>query len=281
MKIGILGFGSLGQYLYKESLTRDDLEVVWVWNRTSSALESIPEDKRLGQIEDIPNHPTVDLIVEVAHPSITKNYGKFLVEQANYFAGSPTCFADAETEKVIRDTLASPQGSQRAVYVPSGAFWGAEDIFKMATLGTLDSLCITMKKHPQSLKLEGDLGEKLAQVIASNQQGEVVLYEGSVRGICPLAPNNVNTMAAGALAGFNLGFDQVQARLVSDTSLDAHVITIEAKGAPNARGECFRVSTERYNPAAVGAVTGSATYASFLSSVLLAHSRKSGLIHLC
>jgi hypothetical protein len=25
-------------------------------------------------------------------------------------------------------------------------------------------------------------------------EGETVLYEGSVRGLCPLAPNNVNTM---------------------------------------------------------------------------------------
>ena len=39
---------------------------------------------------------------------------------------------------------------------------------------------------------------------------------GSVRGLCPLAPNNVNTMAAAALAAHNLGFDKVQGSLVSD-----------------------------------------------------------------
>lgn len=39
--------------------------------------------------------------------------------------------------------------------------------------------------------------------------GEVVLYEGSVRELCPMAPNNVNTMAAAAIAGHNLGFDKV------------------------------------------------------------------------
>jgi aspartate dehydrogenase len=42
--------------------------------------------------------------------------------------------------------------------------------------------------------------------------GEFVLFEGSVRDLCPLAPNNVNTMASAALAGFNLGFDKVKAR---------------------------------------------------------------------
>ena len=279
MKIGLLGFGSLGEYLFNAAQERDELEVVWVWNRTAEALLKLPESLRVAKIEDIASFPPVDIIVEVAHPSITEKYGSFLVRQANYFVGSPTCFADAETEKAVRDTL--KECPNRAVYVPAGAFWGAQDIFKMASNGSLHSLSVTMKKHPSSLKLEGELGERLARVIEDKTEGEVVLYEGSVRGICPLAPNNVNTMAAGALAGFNLGFDGVQARLVSDRSLDAHVITIEASGAPNAQGDAFKISTERYNPAAVGAVTGSATYASFLSSLLQAHSQASGAIHLC
>ena len=42
------------------------------------------------------------------------------------------------------------------------------------------------------------------------------LSPGSVRGLCPVAPNNVNTMAAAALAAHNLGFDKVQGSLVSD-----------------------------------------------------------------
>ena len=39
---------------------------------------------------------------------------------------------------------------------------------------------------------------------------------GPVRGLCPLAPNNVNTMAGGAIAAHTLGFDGVIARLVAD-----------------------------------------------------------------
>ena len=34
--------------------------------------------------------------------------------------------------------------------------------------------------------------------------------------LCPLAPNNVNTMAAAAVAAHNLGLDGTKARLVSD-----------------------------------------------------------------
>ena len=39
---------------------------------------------------------------------------------------------------------------------------------------------------------------------------------GPVRALCPLAPHNVNTMAAAAIAAHNLGFDKVQGQLVSD-----------------------------------------------------------------
>ena len=39
---------------------------------------------------------------------------------------------------------------------------------------------------------------------------------GPVRELCPLAPNNVNTMAAAAIAATSLGFDGVYGRLVAD-----------------------------------------------------------------
>jgi hypothetical protein len=43
----------------------------------------------------------------------------------------------------------------------------------------------------------------------------VELYRGPVRELCPLAPNNVNTMAAAAVAATNLGFDKTIGRLVA------------------------------------------------------------------
>ena len=39
---------------------------------------------------------------------------------------------------------------------------------------------------------------------------------GRVRELCPLAPNNVNTMACAAIAAHNLGFDGVIGCLVAD-----------------------------------------------------------------
>eukprot|EP00052_Salpingoeca_macrocollata_P009367 m.74002 g.74002 ORF g.74002 m.74002 type:complete len:190 (-) comp17070_c0_seq1:82-651(-) len=187
--------------------------------------------------------------------------------------GSPTAFADAATEAALRAAAANDHG--HGLYVPSGALWGAVDLQKMGERGTLKALTVTMRKHPSSFKL----GEPLhsANEKAKEVQGETVLYDGSVRGLCPLAPNNVNTMACAALAAQNLGFDVVKGVLVSDPRLEAHIVEIDATGPGNPPYTC---KTVRYNPAKPGAVTGDATYLSFLSSMLRAGGLGCGL-HFC
>ena len=47
-----------------------------------------------------------------------------------------------------------------------------------------------------------------------------VCFPGPIRELCSLAPNNVNTMAAAALAAHNLGFDKTQGCIVADPRQD-------------------------------------------------------------
>lgn len=96
-----------------------------------------------------------------------------------------------------------------------------------------------------------------------------------------MAPLYPFLQAAAAVAAHTLGFDGVKAVLIADAGLRAHVITIDARGkAPADGGEAFRCFTERYNPAAPGAVTGTATFASFYSSLFAAEGKGAG-VHLC
>ncbi|CAJ0949776.1 unnamed protein product [Ranitomeya imitator] len=138
---------------------------------------------------------------------------------------------------------------------------------KLRRLLIFQGLKITMTKHPQSFKLEGKLSEKDLSAI----QDRTILYEGPIRQLCPMAPNNVNTMAAASLAAHTLGFDEVIGVLVADPSIpDWHIVDIEVTGATNeTTGQVFTVRTSRRNPAAPGAVTGAATFVSFWSSILV------------
>ncbi|KAA0184284.1 hypothetical protein HAZT_HAZT002505 [Hyalella azteca] len=200
---------------------------------------------------------------------LSLQYGEHLLGLAHYLMGSPTALADEQLEQRLR---AKANAGSYGLYLPAGALWGGTDIRKMADLGTLESLKITMKKHPSSFKLVGDLQKTCASVRAE----AVTLYEGRVRELCAVAPNNVNTMAAAAVAAHNLGFDGVQAKLVADPQLSSwHVVEVEV-GGPGG----FQVTTERKNPAAVGAVTGNVTYSAFVSSVLAAGLQGNG-VHLC
>lgn len=148
------------------------------------------------------------------------------------------------------------------------------------------ALFIRMSKHPSCFRLTGDISSD-----CTDGEGRRVLFRGSVAELCPLAPNNVNTMAAAAVAAETLGFTGVQGEIVSDTAWvplkiwqtfhlcwnqailysissclrlrDYHVVEVEVTGTGG-----FSVHTVRRNPAKIGAVTGSATYDSFWNSLL-------------
>ena len=288
-RVGVLGCGALGEYLIRFLARHDALELSFAWNRTDARLDAlvaagaVPPSARCGsgELAGAVSRFGADVVIEVCHPDVTAAHGDAVLRAgADFVCGSPTALADAS---LLAALLAASAAGGGGLYVPAGALWGARDIARLSARGALAALTVTMKKHPASLKLGGALGAALAAWVASGPPaGELVLYDGPVRALCPLAPNNVNTMAAAALAAHEtLGFDGVRARLVADTRLDAHVITVDVRGdAPPGGGAPFRVLTERYNPAPPGAVTGAATFAAVFSSLLAAHGLGAGL-HMC
>lgn len=273
IRIGIVGFGHLGQYLYDAIKEHDDYEIAFVWNRTLENLKGkIPANFVLDDLAQFATR-NPDLVVEVAHPSISVQYGPMFLEKADYLVGSPTALAAQHVEDKLRQAA-----KHHGLYIPAGALWGGSDIQKMADRGTLQALKITMSKHPDHFRLASPLQEKNASAVDK----PVVLYDGPVRELCPLAPNNVNTMAAASIAAHSLGFDKVQGCLIANPSLkEWHYVEVEVTGpGDKSAGKAFTVNTIRKNPAKVGAVTGSATYASFLSSLICANGMGPG-VHLC
>lgn len=70
----------------------------------------------------------------MAHPKIIADYGELILEHCDLFAGSPTCFANQELlEKLTKLSLSHG----KKLLIPAGALWGANDIQKMADVGSL------------------------------------------------------------------------------------------------------------------------------------------------
>ncbi|XP_062993768.1 aspartate dehydrogenase domain-containing protein isoform X2 [Elgaria multicarinata webbii] len=214
-RVGIVGYGHLGQYLVKR--LQDDglqhgLELAFVWNRDAGKLEqTVPAELRLGKLSGFLER-RADIVIEVAHPCIAQNYGESFLQAADFMVGSPTALADLGTELKLRK---AGRQSGHTLYIPSGALWGGQDIQRLDDAGMLQALTVTMVKHPDSFRLAGHLGE----LAKGAWQERVVLYNGPVRRLCPLAPNNVNTMAAACMAAPSLGFDGVKGCLVADPNM--------------------------------------------------------------
>ncbi|TTL57248.1 putative L-aspartate dehydrogenase [Bagarius yarrelli] len=182
--------------------------------------------------------------------------------------GSPSALSDSQLNEELR--VAAKQHGH-TLYVPSGALWGGQDIQRLNDSGLLKALSIRMSKHPSCFRLAENLLSDW-----SEGEGKRVIFHGSVAELCPVAPNNVNTMAAAAVAASTLGFCGVTGEIVSDTTLaDHHLVEVEVTGLDG-----FCVKTVRRNPAKLGAVTGSATYSSFWSSLLICRGH-GGRVYLC
>lgn len=112
LRVGLLGFGSLGQHLY-EAITSDvqinsTMEVEYVWNRSSAALDQygIPDKLRLKNLEDAPSLGA-DIVIEVSHPDVSKQLAvPVMLAGGNFVVGSPTALADHATEVAMREAAA-------------------------------------------------------------------------------------------------------------------------------------------------------------------------------
>jgi len=89
-RVGVVGYGHLGQYLVENIVKHEELELAWVWNRTE--LTGRLDDKYI--LKDLANCVLgdPDVIVEVAHPDITKQFGAKFLEVADFMIGSPTAW---------------------------------------------------------------------------------------------------------------------------------------------------------------------------------------------
>jgi predicted dinucleotide-utilizing enzyme len=109
LKVGLLGFGSLGQHIY-EAITTDDkiscnMEIQYVWNRSTSPLDKfeVPDALRLNNLDDAPSLGA-DIVIEVSHPNVSKQLAVPVMRSGgNFVVGSPTALADHDTELSMRE----------------------------------------------------------------------------------------------------------------------------------------------------------------------------------
>jgi len=247
-RIGLIGHGYLGAYVYKQIQTRRELnlDIAFVYNRSQGRLGEVDPAHVLADLADFASRAP-DLVVELAHPAITRLYGDAFLAQTDYMPLSLTCLADAELE---HELLHTAQQNDTRLYVPHGAVIGLDALSEGRELW--DEVTITMKKPPSSIDFSDSPDYNLEDI-----ESETVLYDGPTRAVCAHYPRNVNSHAATVLAG--IGFDRTRSILVADPALDVSLIELSA------RGQGVEIDIRRANP--MRGVSGVMTLLSSLASI--------------
>jgi aspartate dehydrogenase len=247
-RIGLIGLGYVGRYVYEQISTRPELglEIAFVHELAADRLAGLPAEIVLPDIRNFASCRP-DLVVEMAHPAVTRQFGEMFLQKTDYMPLSMTAFAD---EALQRRLLETARHCETCLFIPHGAVVGLENIFEGRDLW--EEVAMVMKKSPKNLDFSAAPQFKAAGITQAT-----VLYDGPTRAICPLFPRNVNSHATVALAG--IGFDRTRSVLIADPSLDVSVIELTARG----QGVAMRI--ERSNP--LKGVSGVFTLHSTLAAV--------------
>lgn len=76
-----------------------------MWNRSRDKLAGLPASLILDDLADFVSRGA-DVIVEVSHPNVSKDFGVRFLKHADYFVGSPTAFSDPEIDAALRSATA-------------------------------------------------------------------------------------------------------------------------------------------------------------------------------
>lgn len=220
-RLGIIGFGYIGQAIYERTLADPDFEIAFVWNRSPGRLAGVPESLILDDLNDFASRRP-DLVIEMAHPSLTAVHGEAFLGVCDYMALSVTALAD---EGLYQNLLSVCAERGTTLFIPHGALIGVDNLVEARD--NWSEVGVTFFKHPNSLDLSA------LHIDPATLTTATTVFDGSVREAARLFPRNVNTMATCALA--TLGFDRTHARVVADPALSSMIAEVHASGKNGSR----------------------------------------------
>jgi len=194
VKIGLIGFGSIGKTLAANLCE----ELAWVADSDLSAKERMAAaGVKCAFYSEVPaSCDGADLVVEAASQEAVPSLLPCL-EHCDVMVMSVGALAD---ENLLLQLKEAAEKYGRKIYLPSGAIGGLDALSAVAS--TAKEVVLETTKSPAAL--------------GRNDTVRAVIYEGNAAEACRLYPKNVNVSATLALAG--IGFDKTWVRVVSDPS---------------------------------------------------------------
>lgn len=225
MRIGLIGFGAIGQTLYRmlgEHLPA--VQVVGVVDRADRA-----EELR-NELPDLEISSSIDglmalrpsLVIECAgHGGLKASGPAVLRGGADLLVASVGALADQLLETEL---LAAAREGGAKLRIPAGALGGL-DVLGAARFAGLDNVTYTSNKAPRAWK--GTAAEDMVDLDKLDKP--TVFFTGDARSAALMFPQNANVAAATALAG--VGFERTRVQLCADPGAAGNRHRIQANGA--------------------------------------------------
>jgi aspartate dehydrogenase len=209
-RIGIIGYGTIGSYLFKKISQEAGLEVAFVSEVVQEKLSGLPSSLIVNSLEEA-RRKDPDLIVEVAGQEWVKRYGSVVLEFSDLLVASAGALVDVGLQEQLENVA---QANRTQFYVSHGAIIGLDGVRDGREM--IEEVRITTVRPQEGYGLKERLSKR------------TILYEGPTRMACQLFPHNVNIHASLALHG--LGFDRTHSTVVADPESKVMKHSIEIKG---------------------------------------------------
>lgn len=216
MKIGILGTGTIAQYLL-ENINKKDVvsgEIVAIFGRNQQVGKCLKEKHSIEFFTDFEtfiDYP-MDIIVEAATVEIAILYIEKILNRKKDIVLSS--IGALKEEVFLKKMEHVARTNSKHIYLPSGAIGGLDLLQSAHSLSGLDKVAITTRKPPKSLGL-------------INEQEEVI-FKGSAREAIEKFPKNINVALLLSIAG--IGADRTNVCVISDPCIRRNTHIIEVGG---------------------------------------------------
>lgn len=219
MKIGIIGEGSIGQYVVEHLGTGGIAPCVSLVRLARLQKDDNSGMTRVASVADLPDD--INLMVDCAGHAALNEHGTAILERGiDLVTVSLGALADQNLEQRLTD--AARAGSAQ-LHLASGAI-GALDCLQAARVGGLTEVTYIGRKPPAGWK--GSPAED--RIDLGTLKSAAAHFEGTARTAASEYPKNANVAAAVAFAG--LGFDQTKVTLIADPDISANIHEIHASG---------------------------------------------------
>ncbi|PPR34914.1 MAG: L-aspartate dehydrogenase [Alphaproteobacteria bacterium MarineAlpha6_Bin4] len=216
-KIGIIGFGAIGQEIYKK-ISRKVVKGYTISGIFSDDINTKNISKRIkcnSLKELLKKKPNI--IIEAASVEAFKSYAEqILRNKIDLFCLSVCSFADKNFFKKI---LFLTKKTNNKIYIPTGAISGLDALSSASLSNELKSVKLIQRKPPKALLTISE-SKKIRK--------EKILLSSVARKICKKFPKNSNIAATLAICG--VGFDSTRVKIIADPKVKKNIAEIEAYG---------------------------------------------------